>query len=168
MNADPFLFVLTTPIGLFACLSTILVSMLVWLGLRRRWSTPGYPGSARRAERVVLIVSTLAALLVVVGAGVLVQQRDARAAMQRELVERSAQAQALRTQIGSEIDAARKLLADRAVDKIAQEKLAEARAELARFIPFQDPRILQMVALIDQELAVRESLRQRALLGAGQ
>ena len=88
--------------------------------------------------------------------------------MQRELAERSAQAQALRTQIGSEIDAARKLLADRAVDKIAQEKLAEARAELARFIPFQDPRILQMVALIDQELAVRESLRQRALLGAGQ
>ncbi len=168
LNADALLPVLLSPVGQVATLAVCLAFVLAWLVMRGRWNDPRYRPAARNQERVVLVVTAVAALLVALGVGALLQQRDARSTMQRELTDRSVQSKALRAQIGAEIDAARRLLADRAVDKIAQEKLAEARAELVRFVPFQDPRILQMIVLIDQELAVRESLRQRALSGAGQ
>ena len=89
----------------------------------------------------------------------MLQERDSRAGMQRELAAGSAQSGALRAQIDAQLDAARNLLAERAVERITQEKLVEARAELARFVPFQDPRILQMIALIDQELAIRGAVK---------
>ena len=159
MRADSLVAVLASPIGLFASLAVGLVSVLAWLGLRRRWARPGYARSARALEASVLLVTVAAVFLMVLIVGAMLQERDFRAAMQRDLAARSTQSTALRAQIDAEIDAARRLLADRAVEKISQEKLAEARAELVRFVPFQDPRILQMIALIDQELAIRASVK---------
>jgi len=160
-SADPFAAMADSPVGLLLCAAIAIGSLATHLALRRQWARPGYPRAARNMERVALVVTTLAALLLVVYGSAALQERDSRARMQAELEQRSAQALALRARIAVDIGTARALLADRAVDKIAQEKLVEARAELARFIPFKDPGIMQMITLIDRELEIRESLRQR-------
>ena len=159
MKADSLIAVLASPVGQLAGLAVGLLSALAWLGLRRRWMRPGYARSARAIEASVLLVTVGAMFLIVLIAGAMLQERDSRAGMRLELAARSAQSTVLRAQIDAEIDAARRLLADRAIEKITQEKLAEARAELVRFVPFQDPRILQMIALIDRELAIRASVK---------
>lgn len=165
MNADFIVSLVVSPVGLLVGAAICGACALAYLGLRRRWTTPGYARSARATDTVVLLVTTLAALLLALGVGVLLAQQDARANMQRELAERSAQSKALQAQVGAQLAAARQLLADRAIEKIAQEKLVEARAELARFTSFKDPGIAQMIALIDRELEIRELVRQRMLRG---
>lgn len=133
------------------------VSLLAYLFLRARWVAAHDTTTARGRDIAVLLLTTSLALLAVVVGGVLLEQSKARAGMERELADRSAQSEQLRARIGAQIEIARSMLADRAADRVSRQELAQARAELLRFAAFQDPRIVQMITLIDQELAVRAS-----------
>jgi len=161
LQTDLFGSMAASPLALAVCAAIGVASLVVYLRWRASWSRVDHPGPARNREIAMLVVSTLAALVLVVGVNALLHERDARARMQAELQERAALAAMLRAQIDAELAAARTLLAEQAIEKIAQDRLAQARAELARFAQFQDPKILRMIELIDQELAIRESLRQR-------
>ncbi len=81
------------------------------------------------------------------------QDRDLR--MMAELEQKNALASELRVKITAEVDRVRAMLADRTVRRIEQQQLAQARDELARFQSLKDPRITQMLALIDSELEIR-------------
>lgn len=149
-----------SPVVLVVCAAIGVASLVVYLRWRASWSRAGLPGPPRRRELGVLVIATLAALALVVSVSALLHERATRARMQAELQERAALAATLRASIDAELDTARALLAEQAIEKIAQDRLAQARAELARFAQFQDPKILRMIELIDKELAIRESLRQ--------
>ena len=155
MEAGPFISVVTSPLGLLACLGIGVVGLLAYLSLRRRWAMADDAAPNRTRDAVVLVATMVAAWLLVMVGGVVLAQRDFRERMQRDLAERSAQSLVLQTQIRAQIDATRALLADRAVENVTQERLSEARAELARFAAFQDAGINQMVSLIDREIAIR-------------
>jgi hypothetical protein len=167
LEADPFISVVASPLGLLACVAIGVGSLLAYQSMRRRWASIGASAPMRVRDLLVLVATAVSALFLVVLGGVVLDERDSRARMQRELTERSAQSQALRTQIGAQVDAARRMLADRAVERVTQHKLAEARAELLRFAGFQDPGISQMILLIDRELAIRATEPDRLSPDAG-
>jgi len=52
------------------------------------------------------------------------------------------------------------MLAERTVRNIERNTLVQARSELARFSTLNDPRIVQMLALIDKELQIRVLVEQ--------
>jgi len=161
VEAGPFISVVTSPLGLLACLGIGVAGLLAYLSLRRRWAMAEDAAPGRSRDAVVLVATMVAAWLLVMVGGVVLAQRDSRERMQTDLADRSAQSLVLRTQIRAQIDATRSLLGDRAVEKVTQERLAEARAELARFAAFQDPGINQMITLIDREIAIRAAERER-------
>jgi hypothetical protein len=158
----------TSPIGLLACIAIGIGSLVAYRSLRSRWNTAGDTQPARARDVAVLVATAVSALLVVVVGGTLLEERGARASVQRELAERSAESLVLQTRMRAQLDAARLMLAERTVEKITRQKLAEARAELLRFAAFKDPGITQMIALIDQEIAIRATEKASLSQGAGE
>ena len=157
LETESIIAVLTSPASLVAGIAIGVVSLLAYLSLRARWVVAGDTTSTRARDIAVLVLTTSMALLAVLVGGVVLEERDARARVQQELAERTAQSELLRARIGAQVDAARSMLADRAADRVSRQELTQARAELLRFAAFQDPRIVQMITLIDQELAIRAS-----------
>lgn len=120
-----------------------------------RWRQHGVDTRARARALVALALVTAVALAVV-GLGQDYFQRQAdRQRLQVELQERERIAADVRIRIHHQIDAVRALLADRTVRNIESNTLTAARADLARFAALKDPRINQMLALIDTELEIR-------------
>jgi len=157
MQTDLFGLTAASPLALLVCAAIVVIALVLYLRWRTRWSRAGHATSARGRDLALLAVSTLAALLLVVGADMILQERDKRARMQAELEQRSADAATLRARIDAELAAARALLAEQAIEKIGQGRLVQARADLARFAQFRDANILRMIELIDRELATRAS-----------
>ena len=114
-----------------------------------------------RHKAVVLLVLAAIAILALVGIGIhYFEARAAEARLHAELQQRSATAAQMRSMISGELDTARAILVERTLQKVAEGKLAEARVELAPFASLQDPRIVQIMVLIDKELAIQKSLEQ--------
>jgi len=137
-----------------------LAALVVLWRLARQWHAHDVAARQRWRETLVLGLAVLVAVALVA----LTQaqfQRQARAQrLQAELQERDRIAALLRTRIGKEIDSVRAMLAERTVHHIEAGTLADARRELARFAELRDPRITQMLALIDSELEIRALVAQ--------
>ena len=160
MRADAFFSVAVSPPSLAAYLVVFAGSFAAYTVLRRRWEQPGVGRSTRRRELAALVLVCLSALLCAIAGGLYLDQSVAEARMLAALQDRSAIAARLHKQIAGELDAVRETLIDRTRRKIAEGKLVEARDELARFVPLQDPKIATIVALIDKELEIRKLLEQ--------
>jgi len=160
VNKQQFLDAAASPwiLGLYAAICVL--SFLVYLGLRRQWSRPGMTNATRFKETAALAIVTITALALVWFGTTLQHQRAAEADALARLQDKTLLASQLRARIDKELDVARSLLADSTVQKIANERLLEARADLARFAAFQDPKINQMIALIDRELEIRKLVTQ--------
>ena len=149
-----------SPTSLSIVAAICVASLLAYQILRKQWNRAGSTRSARNAELAALAISSLCALLLVVYGDQYVRQRDVEEELQADMRRSTELAIQIRQKISAHLDAARTLLADRAQRKIADHQLAEARTELARFAAFNDPRIAQMIALIDKELAIRQLVEQ--------
>lgn len=135
-------------------------SLLAYRILRTQWNRAGSARSVRNAELAALSISSLCALLLVVYGDQYLRQRDVAAKLQADMQRNTDLSIEIKQHISAQLDSARALLADRAQRKIADQQLVEARTELARFAAFNDPRIAQMIALIDKELAIRQLVEQ--------
>ena len=160
MKADAFFSVVVSPLSLAAYLVICAGSFIAYAVLRKRWEQPGSGNATRNRELAALALVAFSALLSVVVGGLYLDQRAAEARMIAEVQDRTAVAARLRKQIAGELDAVRETLIDRTQRKIADGKLAEARAELARFVPLQDPQITKVMTLLDKELEIRKLLEQ--------
>ncbi len=160
MKADAFFSGVVSPLSLAAYLAICAGSLIAYAGLRKRWQQPGSARSTRSKDLAALALVFLSALLSVFVGGLYLDRRVAEAKMVAEVQDRTAVAARLRKQIADELEAVRETLIDRTQRKIADGKLAEARAELARFAPLQDPQIAKVVALLDKELEIRKLLEQ--------
>ena len=160
MNLYQFLDAPASPwiLGLYAAICV--VSLLLYRVLRRQWSRPGITSATRVKETAALAIVTITALALVAFVNTLQHDRVAEIDALARLQDKALLASQLRSRIDKEIDVARSLLADSTVQKIANERLAEARADLARFAAFQDPKINQMIELIDRELEIRKLVAQ--------
>lgn len=160
MKADAFFSGAVSPLSLAAYLAICAGSLIAYAALRKRWGQPGTAKSTRNKDLAALALVFFSALLSIFVGGLYLDQRGAEARMIAEVQDRTAVAARLRKQIAGELDAVRETLIDRTQRKIAEGKLAEARAELARFVPLQDPQIAKVIALIDKELEIRKLLEQ--------
>ena len=156
MNLQQFLATTVSPwiLGLYA--GICVVSFLVYRMLRRQWSRPGMTNAIRIKETAALAIVTITAFALVSFGNTLQHERAAETDALARLQDKALLATQLRVRIEKELDVARGLLADSTVNKIANEQLLEARADLARFAGFQDAKINKMIALIDRELEIRE------------
>jgi hypothetical protein len=145
-------------LGLYA--AVLVVAFLVYRVLRRQWTRPGITGATRAKETAALAIVTVTALALVAFGNTLLRERAAEAEAMARLQDKALLASQLRDRIGKELDVARGLLADSTVQKIANERLVEARADLARFAAFHDPKIDRMIELIDRELEIRRLVAQ--------
>lgn len=137
-----------------------LVAVAVLWRLSVQWRQHEVAAGARAREFLALALVTGVGLGVVgFGQDYLQRQADIQR-LHAELQERDRIATDLRTRINSEVDAIRAMLADRTVRNIERNTLANARTDLARFAAIKDPRIGQMLALIDTELEVRVLVAQ--------
>jgi len=157
---------LGSPMSLAVCVAILLGAVLSYRALRKQWTRHRVTDATRSRESAALLFVSVAALLVVAAAHAYVDRQDRDTRMQAELAQKNALAGELRAKINAEIARVRALLADRTVRRIEQQQLSQARDELARFQSINDPRITQMLALIDTELEIRRlvalSLRETA------
>lgn len=147
---------LDSPISLAACGLILLLALLGWFLLNRQWTRLRVAGRTRGMETMALGVATATALLFVVFVHAHFDKQDRDLRMLAELEQKDALATELRSKIAAEVDRVRAMLADRTVRRIEQQQLSLAREELARFQSLKDPRITQMLALIDTELEIRD------------
>lgn len=138
---------------------TLVALATVW---RRsvQWRRNGVSAAARTGEALALVLITGVALAMTAYAQHHLQRQQHEQRLQAEMRERDRIAKVLQTRIATEIDAVRALLAERTVRSIERNTLIEARNELARFATLKDPRIAQMLALIDTELQIRTLVEQ--------
>ncbi len=146
---------LESPLSLAACGVILVAALLASRMLLRQWNRHRVSSSTRGMEAIALGLATVTALLLVVFADAHFDKQDRDLRMVAELEQKNALASELRTRITAEVDRVRAMLADRTVRRIEQQQLTQARDELARFQSLNDPRITQMLALIDAELEIR-------------
>lgn len=160
MTDYDFLSFLGSPLSLALCGAILLAAALTLRMLLRQWHRHRVADATRSREAAILVVATLTALLLVAGVHAHLDKQDRNIRMLAELDQKNALATELRNRITTEVDRVRTLLADRTVRRIEQEQLTQAREELARFQSLKDPRITQMLALIDTELDIRALVAQ--------
>ena len=163
MNVDQIMPAALSPFNLAGCLAIGVGAWIAYALLRDRWKQRSLEESIHTKELAALALAVFAALLFVFALSLYIGQREAEAAMRVEVRERTALAGQVGKQIASELEFVRELLVSRTQSKIAEGKLAEARTELARFLPLQDPQVVKIVALIDKELEIRKLLEQSLL-----
>ncbi len=146
---------LDSPISLVACGAILVAAWLASRMLIRQWRRHRVSAGIRGKEAIALGLATVTALLLVVMVHAHFDKQDRDLRVATELVQKDALASELRIKITGEIDRVRAMLADRTVRRIEQQQLTQAREELARFQSLNDPRITQMLALIDSELEIR-------------
>ncbi len=147
---------LESPWSLMACGAILVAAILASRLLLRQWNRHRVSAGTRGMETTALGLATVTALLLVVFADAHFDKQDRDQRMMAELAQKNALASELRTKITAEVDRVRAMLADRTVRRIEQQQLTQARDELARFQSLNDPRITQMLALIDTELEIRD------------
>ena len=128
--------------------------------LSAQWQRHQVAVGDRMREFLALVLVTGAGLALVAFAQDHFQRQADAQRLQTELQERDRIAAVLRTRITNEVDAVRAMLADRTVRNIERDTLATALNDLARFASLKDPRITQMLALIDTELEIRTLVAQ--------
>jgi hypothetical protein len=138
----------------------VLVAMVTLWRLSRQWQRHQVSAAGRIREMLALALITGVALALTAYASRHVQEQQDAQRLQAELRERDRIAKVLQTRIATEIDAVRTMLADRTVRNIERDTLVQARNELARFAELKDPRIIQMLSLIDTELQIRTLVEQ--------
>ncbi len=148
-------------LGLYA--AVCVAALLAYRVLRRQWTRPGSARSTRTRELAALGIVTFTALALVAFGNSVLLERVAQADALDRLQDKALLASQLRERIARELDLARTLLADSTAQKIADQRLVEARADLARFAAFQDPNINRMIELIDNELEIRKLVTQSLL-----
>mgnify|MGYP000007271202 CR=1 FL=1 len=125
-----------------------------------QWQRQRVSGAVRIRSTLVLVLVAAVALVLVAAAQRHLQDQEDERRLQAELRERDRIAKVLKTRLSTEIDAVRAMLADRTVRNIERDSLTKARDELARFAPLNDPRITQMLTLIDTEIEIRTLVAQ--------
>lgn len=160
MTDYDFLSFLGSPLSLAVCGVILLAAVLTFRALLQQWSRHRVSEATRGRETATLGFATITALMVVAFAHAYVDKQDRDIRMLAELEQKSTLASDLRARITVEIDRVRSLLADRTVRRIEQQQLTQARDELARFQSLKDPRITQMLSLIDTELEIRSLVAQ--------
>lgn len=138
---------------------TIVAVVALWQ-LARRWRTHAVTAAGRLRETVALLLIVGVAFGLTAYTQHALQQQQEQQRLLAELGERDRIAKVLQTRIATEIDAVRALLAERTVRNIERGTLVDARNELARFAALKDPRIVQMLAMIDNELQLRTLVEQ--------
>ena len=151
---------LRSPLSLIALVAIVVAAVMAWRLLYRQWGRHRVNDTTRSRETATLVFATLAALLAVVVVHAHLDKQDRDIRMLAELAQKEALAGDLQTRITAEVDRVRQLLADRTVRHIEQQQLTQARTELARFQSLKDPRITQMLVLIDTELEIRALVAQ--------
>ena len=146
---------LDSPLSLAVCAVILMAAALAFRLLNRQWNRHRVAGATRSRESAALGFAAIAALLSVVFVHAYFDKQDRDVRMLAELGQKTTLAAELRSQITAEVDRVRAMLADRTVRRIEQQQLTQAREELARFQSLNDPRITQMLVLIDTELQVR-------------
>lgn len=146
---------LKSPLSLVACGVILVAALFTSRLLLRQWNRHRVLAGTRAMEASALGLAMLTALLLVVFADAHFDKQDRDLRMTSELEQKNALASELRAKITTELDRVRAMLADRTVRRIEQQQLTQARDELARFQSLNDPRITQMLALIDSELEIR-------------
>jgi hypothetical protein len=155
-----FLSFLGSPMSLALCGAILLAAFITLWMLLRQWNRHRVSNATRNRETATLVFATLTALLLVAGVHAHLDKQDRNIRMLAELEQKNTLATELRSRITAEVDRVRTLLADRTVRRIEQQQLTQAREELARFQSLNDPRITQMLALIDTELEIRALVAQ--------
>lgn len=151
---------LGSPLSLAACGVILLAAALAFRLLHKQWNRHRVGDSTRSRESAALGFAAIAALLAVVFVHAYFDKQDRDIRMLAELEQKTTLASELRAKISAEVDRVRTMLADRTVRRIEQQQLTQAREELARFQSLNDPRITQMLALIDTELQIRALVAQ--------
>lgn len=151
---------LASPLSLVACGVVLVAALLAWRMLLRQWNRHRVATGTRGLEAAALGFATVTALVLVVFVHAHLDKQDRDLRMMAELEQKNALASELRAKITAEVDRVRAMLADRTVRRIEQQQLTQARDELARFQSLNDPRITQMLALIDSELEIRTLVAQ--------
>jgi len=146
---------LESPLSLAACGVILVAALLASRMLLRQWNRHRVSSGTRGVEAAALGLASVTAVLLVVFANAHFDKQDRDLHMLAELEQKNTLASELRIKITAEVDRVRAMLADRTVRRIEQQQLTQARDELARFQSLNDPRITQMLALIDSELEVR-------------
>ena len=146
---------LDSPLSLVACGVILVAALLASRVLLRQWNRHRVSSGTRGMEASALAFATVTALLLVVFVHAHFDRQDRNLRMMSELEQKNTLASELRVKITAEVDRVRAMLADRTVRRIEQQQLTQARDELARFQSLNDPRITQMLALIDTELEIR-------------
>lgn len=144
-----------SPLIVAAYVIVALVAMLMLWRLSLQWQRHRVSTAARSGELLALVLVTVVGIALVAYAQDQFERQAQAQRLQAELAERDRVASVVRTRINQEIDTVRALLADRTVRHIERDTLADARTDLARFAQLKDPRIAQMLALIDHEIEVR-------------
>lgn len=160
MTDYDFMSFLGSPLSLAACGVILLAAALAFRLLHRQWHRHRVAGATRSSESAALGFAAIAALLAVVFVHAYFDKQDRDTRMLAELEQKTTLASELRSKINAEVDRVRDMLADRTVRRIEQQQLTQARDELARFQSLNDPRITQMLALIDTELQIRALVAQ--------
>ncbi len=148
------------PMIMLAYLVVVVAALATLRRLSTQWRQHAVEKASRVRELLALALVTGVALLLIAYAQGYFQDRTDRQQLQAELQVRDRQAKELRARIAGELDAVRAMLADRTVRSIERNTLADARKELARFVELKDPRIVQMLGMIDNELEIRDLVRQ--------
>lgn len=156
---------LGTPWSLALCGTILVAAFLAYRLLLAQWDRHRVGDGARSREAAALGIATVTALLAVVAVHAYLDRAERNDRLRAELAQASTQATALRRQIDAQVDRIRTLLAERTVQHIEQERLAQAREELARFAPLKDARIDRMLVLVEAELATRALVASQ---GSGQ
>lgn len=138
---------------------TLITLATAWR-LSIQWRRHRVVAAARTREIVALLLIAGVALAMTAYTQHYLQQQQDEQRLQAQLRERDRVAKLLQTRIATEIDAVRAILAERTVRNIERNTLVDARKELARFAALNDPRIVQMLALIDTELQIRALVEQ--------
>lgn len=137
----------------------IIAAATAWR-LSIQWRRHRVAAAARSRELLALLLIAGVAFAMTAYTQRYLQQQQDEQRLQAELQERDRIAKLLQTRIATEIDAVRAMLAERTVRSIERNTLVQARDELARFSALKDPRIVQMLALIDTELQIRALVEQ--------
>jgi hypothetical protein len=146
---------LASPLSLLACGVIFMAAVFAASRLSRQWNRHRVSPGTRAMEASALGFATVTALLLVVFVHAHFDRQERELRMATEIAQKDALAAELRLKITSEVDRVQAMLADRTVRRIEQQQLTQAREELARFQSLNDPRITQMLALIDSELEIR-------------
>jgi len=149
-----------SPLFLAAYAAVAIAALVAFWRLSAQWRHHEIAIAGRIKELLALAVITGVALLLVAYANSYFRDQAQQQRLTVELNERDRMAKELRTRITDEINTVRAMLADRTVHNIERDALTNARTELARFVALKDPRITQMLALIDKELEIRDLVKQ--------